>query len=76
MAEPVNIHTGPNTQGEPAPTPSFVAMILSPASTGTRSAIPGTIRERNYYPYRFCFRTRYFLRQFTTGNGMERFNAV
>ena len=29
MAEPVNVHTGPNTQGEPAPTPSFVAMILS-----------------------------------------------
>ena len=29
MAEPVNVHTGPNTQGEPAPTPSFVAMVLS-----------------------------------------------
>lgn len=29
MAEPVNVRTGPNTQDEPAPTPSFVAMILS-----------------------------------------------
>ena len=29
MAEPVNVHTGPNTQSEPAPTRSFVAMILS-----------------------------------------------
>ena len=29
MAEPVNVHTGPNTQGEPTPTPSFVAMVLS-----------------------------------------------
>lgn len=29
MAESVNVRTGPNTQGEPASTPSFVAMILS-----------------------------------------------
>ena len=29
MAEPVNVHTGPNTQGESTPTPSFVAMVLS-----------------------------------------------
>ena len=29
MAEPATLHTEPNTQGEPAPARSYVAMILS-----------------------------------------------
>ena len=74
MEEPATAYTGSsnsgNSPGESAPARSYVAMLLSAISAGTRSTLLGTISEGIYPFFNICFSIRHFLSQFNASKGM------